>query len=189
MSNTHRKRVLLHTINLNIQKHFSEHWKTQLILPNHKKGDRLIGENYRPVSNIPELSKVFEYAIFDQLIQHFLSNNLFHPNHHGFLPHHNTSTALAQMADLWLSAAEEQQLSATLLLDLSAAFDLVDHSILLKKLKLYGLSEKSVQLIQSYLSNKKQIVQVETKVSETKEIGDNAVPQGSILGGLLGWNG
>ena len=137
------------------------------------------------MSNIPELSKIFEYAIFDQLIEHFLNNNLFHPNHHGFLPHHNTSTALAQMVDLWLKAAEDQELSATLLLDLSAAFDLVDHSVLLRKLKLYNLSDKSVDLIKSYLSDRKQIVQVETKVSDAIDIDDNAVPQGSILGGLL----
>ena len=181
----HLKRVLIHVINLNIVKHFSEHWKTQLIRPNHKKGDTMSAENYRPVSNIPELSKILEYALFDQLLEHFLKNNLFHPNHHGFLPHHNTGTALAQMVDLWLSAAEDQQLSATLLLDLSAAFDLVDHSILLRKLKLYGLSDNSVKLIQSYLSNRKQIVQVETKLSEPEDIGEHAVPQGSILGGLL----
>ena len=89
------------------------------------------------------------------------------------------------MVDLWLSAAEDQELSATLLLDLSAAFDLVDHSILLRKLKLYNLSEKSVDLIKSYLSGRKQVVQVETKLSDPMDIDDNAVPQGSILGSLL----
>ena len=104
------KDVLLHVINLNIQNHFSIGWKTQLILPNYKKGDKLSAENYRPVSNIPELSKVLEYAIFDQLMEHFLSNNLFHPNHHGFLPYHNTSTALAQMFYLWARTAEDQEL-------------------------------------------------------------------------------
>ena len=181
----HIKDILLHIVNLNIEKHFSNIWKIQLIRPSFKKSDRLIAENYRPVSNIPELSKIFEYAIFDQLIEHFLNNDLFHPNHHGFLPHHNTSTALAQMVDLWLKAAEDQELSATLLLDLSAAFDLVDHSVLLRKLKLYNLSDKSVDLIKSYLSDRKQIVQVETKVSDAIDIDDNAVPQGSILGGLL----
>ena len=179
------KDVLLHVINLNIQNHFSIGWKTQLILPNYKKGDKLSAENYRPVSNIPELSKVLEYAIFDQLMEHFLSNNLFHPNHHGFLPYHNTSTALAQMFDLWVRAAEDQELSATLLLDLSAAFDLIDHKVLLKKLKLYGLSDNSIKFIKSYLSDRQQVVQVETKLSEPKMIGDIAVPQGSILGGLL----
>ena len=143
----HLEGILLHIVNLNIEKQFSNIWKIQLIRPSFKKSDRLIAENYRPVLNIPELSKIFEYAIFDQLMEHFLNNNLFHPNHHGFLPHHNTSTALAQMVDLWLKAAEDQELSATLLLDLSAAFDLVDHSVLLRKLKLYNLSDKSVKTI------------------------------------------
>ena len=179
------KVVLLHIVNLNIAKHFSAHWKTQLIRPNYKKADKLQGTNYRPVSNIPELSKVVEFAIFDQLLKHFIVNGLFHPNHHGFLPLHNTSTAVAHLYDLWLEAAEKQELSAALLLDLSAAFDLVDHSILLQKLKLYNLSDSSLKFMESYLSNRNQIVQVETKQSEPKEIGAIAVPQGSVLGGLL----
>ena len=179
------KKVLLHIINLNIERHFSDQWKTQLIRPNFKKAERLLAENYRPVSNIPELSKIFEYAIFDQLMNHFLENNLFHPNHHGFLPHHNTSTAISQMVDIWLNAAEDHELSATLLLDLSAAFDLVDHAVLPRKLELYGLSEKSVQLLKSYLTGRKQVVQVEAKQSDPEDIGDVAVPQGSVLGGLL----
>ena len=181
----HIKEVLLHVVNLNISRHFSAQWKTQLIRPNYKKGDKLQGTNYRPVSNIPELSKVVEFSIFDQLFKHFVENDLFHPNHHGFLPLHNTSTAVVHLYDLWLEAAEKQELSAALLLDLSAAFDLVDHSILLKKLKLYNLSDSSIALMESYLADRKQVVQVETKQSEPKEIGDKAVPQGSVLGGLI----
>jgi hypothetical protein len=181
----HIKRVLLHIINLSLSESFPEHWKLQLIRPNFKKGDRLEGENYRPVSNIPEVSKMAEFAMFDQLSQHFLENNLFHPNHHGFLPMHNTSTAIIQLYDLWLEAAENKEMSGALLLDLSAAFDLVDHSILLQKLELYNLSPSALQLIKSYLVNRKQVVQVETKLSEPAEIGDIAVPQGSVLGGLM----
>jgi hypothetical protein len=110
--------------------------------------DKLIG----PITADPaERLKVW----LDKKVEHIpeLNNILFHPNHHGFLPHHNTSTALAQMVDLWLKAAEDQELSATLLLDLSAAFDLVDHSVLLRKLKLYNLSDKSVELIKSQETN------------------------------------
>ena len=181
----HIKRVLLHLLNLSISISFPDHWKLQLIRPNFKKGDKLDGESYRPVSNIPEVSKMAEFAMFDQLFQHFLGNNLFHPNHHGFLPLHNTSTAIIQLYDLWLEAAENKEMSAALLLDLSAAFDLVDHSILLQKLELYNLSPSALQLIKSYLTNRRQVVQVETKISEPEEIGDVAVPQGSVLGGLI----
>lgn len=181
----HIKDVLLHIINLSISSHFPAHWKLQLIRPNYKKGDRLEGENYRPVSNIPEISKLAEFAIFDQLFQHFQENNLFHPNHHGFLPSHSTSTAIIQMFDLWLEAAENQELSSALLLDLSAAFDLVDHSILLRKLELYNLTNSALQFMESYLNHRRQVVQVETKMSDPELIGDVAVPQGSVLGGLI----
>ena len=84
--------VLLHLINLAItEKSFANCWKTQLIHPYFKKGDKWVGENYRPVSNIPEVSKLIEYAALEQVLQHFQMNNLFHPNHHGFLPNHNTA--------------------------------------------------------------------------------------------------
>ena len=179
------KDVLLHVINLSISSNFPDPWKIQLIRPNYKKGDRNEGENYRPVSNIPELSKMLEFAIFDQLFSHFIDNGLIHPNHHGFVPLHNTSTAIIQMYDLWLEAAEKQELSSALLLDLSAAFDLVQHSTLLDKLRIYNLSENSLSFMKSYLSNRKQVVQVETKISEPKDVGEVAVPQGSVLGGLL----
>ena len=107
-----------------------------------------------------------EFVIFDQLFQHFLENDLLHPNHHGFLPLHNTSTAIIQMYDTWLEAAETKELAGALLLDLSSAFDLVDHSILLRKLELYKLSPSALQFVKSYLADRRQVVQVETKLSE-----------------------
>ena len=94
----------------------------------------MAGENYRPVSNIPEVSKLVEYAILEQLLKHFQENKLLHPNHHGFLPSRSTLTALLQIYDAWLSAAENRELSAGLFLDLSSAFDIIDHNILLEKL-------------------------------------------------------
>ena len=72
-----------------------------------------------------------------------------------------------------------------MVLDLSAAFDLLDHGVFLKKLPLYGFDQNSVELIRSYLSRRKQIVQVESKQSDPKEIGDTGVPQGSVLGGFF----
>ena len=81
---------------------------------------------------------------------------MFHPNNHGFRPHHNTLTALAQLHDMWLRAAEQGDLSAALLLDLSAAFDLVDHGILLGKLRLYGLDKQSEDWFASYLKDRVQ---------------------------------
>ena len=87
------------------------------------------------------------------------------------------------MYHTWLEAAETEELA--LLMDLSSAFDLVDHSILLRKLELYKLSPSTLQFVKSYLADRRQVVQVETKLSEPEEIGDIAVPQGSVLGGLI----
>ena len=86
---------------------------------------------------------------------------------------------------MWLTAAENHELLAALLLDLSAAYDLLDHAILVKKLVHYGFDSDARKYVKSYLEDRKQIVQVESKRSVPKEIGETAVPQGSILGGFF----
>ena len=176
--------VLLHLVNLSLV-NYPQSWKCQLVHPYHKKGDKCNGENYRPVSHIVEVSKIAEYAVLDQVLDHFEANQLFHPNHHGFLPNRNTATALLQIYDIWLSNAEEKKFTGSIFLDLSAAFDIVDHRILLDKLGVYGFSEYASAFFHSYLSNRKQQVQVNSKVSSFKDIGDQGVPQGSILGPIL----
>ena len=118
-------------------------------------------------------------------IAHFEEHDIFHANHHGFLGHHSTATALIHLYDLWLEASENKELSAALLVDLTAAFDVVDHEILLKKLEAYKFSEDSISWFSSYLSERVQLVQVESKVSDPEVLGDFAVPQGSILGPLV----
>ena len=126
------------------------------MLPLYKKNDRLDGSNYRPVSHIIELGKIVEYAVHEQVYEHFTSNLLFHGNHHGFLGNRNTATALIQIHDILLNAAEDKKFSAALLLDLSAAFDIVDHKILFEKLRVYNFSEETVQWFASYLENRQQ---------------------------------
>ena len=126
-----------------------------------------------------------EYVVHEQVYGHFEENNLFHENHHGFLGHHSTATALIQLYDLWLEASEDKELSAALLLDLTAAFDVVDHEILLKKLEAYQFSDNSVSWFSSYLSERVQLVQVESKVGLPEDLGRFGVPQGSILGPLI----
>ena len=178
--------ALLHIINLSIKSGvFASSWKTQLVLPLHKKNDRLDCSNYRPVSHIVELGKIVEYVVHKQVYDHFEKYHIFHGNHHGFLTNHSTATALIQLQDLWLSAAEDKQLSAALLLDLSAAFDIVDHKIFLDKLCAYKFSPEAIEWFSSYLGDRKQVVQVESKFSDPEEIGSFGVPQGSILGPLV----
>ena len=97
----------------------------------------------------------------------------------------STATALLQLYDLWLTAAENRELSAALLLDLSAAFDIVDHGIFLKKLEAYNFSKDSVCWFKSYLQERIQIVQVQSKFSNPLSLDSYGVPQGSILGPLI----
>ena len=131
--------ILLHIVNLSInESKYPQFWKMSKINPHFKKGDRTNGENYRPVSDIIFVSKIAEAAVFEQVYHHFTENDLWHPNHHGFRPGHSTVTALAQLQSIWIEASEQKRFTAALLLDLSAAFDVVDHAILLDKLKLYG---------------------------------------------------
>ena len=178
--------AILHLVNLSIrERKFAQSWKIQLVLPLFKKGDRSVGSNYRPVSHIVEVGKIAEYVVHEQVYGHFEENNLFHENHHGFLGHHSTATALIQLYDLWLEASEDKELSAALLLDLTAAFDVVDHEILLKKLEAYHFSDDAVSWFSSYLSDRVQLVQVESKVGLPELLGHFGVPQGSILGPLI----
>ena len=80
--------------------------------------------------------KLAEAAVLHQISEHFSVNKLWHPNHHGFRPNHSTATAITQLYDIFIRGAENKELTAALLLDLSAAFDVVDHQILLQKLEL-----------------------------------------------------
>ena len=123
---------------------FSTQWKPQLIFPLHKKGPKNNAKNFRPVSHLVEVGKIVEYAVYDQVVEHFTKNSLFHENHHGSLKGHSTATALIQLVDMWLEAAEDTMLSATLLLDQSAAYDLVDHQILLDKLRIYNFDDSTI---------------------------------------------
>jgi len=114
-----------------------------------------------------------------------MKNNLLHQNHHGGLANHSTTTALIQVYDLILRSAEEKKFSALLLLDQTAAYDLLDHKIILSKLKQYGFNDRSVGWISSYLTDRTQSVQIESKFSPLINLGSYGAPQGSLLGGLL----
>ena len=111
-------------------------------------------------------------------------NSIFHPSRHGFRSHHSTCTALLEMYDGWINAASNNEFVATMMLDLSAAFDVVDHNILLKKLAIYGLDSSSIKWVNSYLQNRQQVVLVDGCLSEPLHL-DAGVPQGSIIGPLL----
>ena len=171
---------------MSISQHvFPENWKRSKIIPLHKKKEDFTDpKNYRPVSLLPIFSKILERAVFVQIVKYMEENHLLHPSHHGFRQKHNTCTALLEMQDVWLDALDNKEVSAVIMLDLSAAFDFVDTKILLDKLELYGFNSCSLEWVSSYLTNRFQQVYVDGSLSQALPV-EVGVPQGSILGPLL----
>ena len=180
------KDALLHIVNLSLTTgKFSTQWKEQIMQPRHKRGSKDDLSNYRPVSTIIEIAKLTETAAHDQVRDHFVANSLLHPGHHGGIPKLDTTTALLEVQKFNLQAAEAKKLTGTVLLDQSAAFDLMDHVILVEKLKAYNFDQTSIDWFSSYLSERSFRVQIDSKRSPPHTIGPFAVPQGSVLGCLL----
>ena len=177
--------AITHIVNLSIEQGvFPEKFKYAKVIPLHKKDDWLNPKNFRPVSILSNLSKIVERAVFLQLIEYLNEKNLLHPNHHGFRSNVNTTTALIQMYDSWIEALERGDVTVVCLLDMSAAFDLVDFSLLLRKMKLYGLDDNALKWMENYLTGRKQCVCIDGILSTFLNV-DTGVPQGSILGPLL----
>ena len=106
-------------------------WKMSNVSPIYKKGDTSDKNNYRPVSVIPAISKLFEKVLFDQLYSLFLPT--FSPNMSGFLRGHSTATALIKLTDDWRKSLDEKQEVGVVAIDLSKAFDCICHNLLLVK--------------------------------------------------------
>ena len=177
--------AITHIINLSIlNSKFPTQFKKAKVVPLHKSGDYLNPKNYRPVAILPVMSKLVERAVFIQIIDYFETNNLLHPNHHGFRANHNTTTALLQMYDNWVEAMDRGEATGVCFLDMSAAFDLVSHSVLLDKLLLYGFEDTSYTWIKSYLEDRKQTVCIDGTCSALLSL-EAGVPQGSIIGPIL----
>ena len=163
---------------------FPESLKLSKITPIYKKGDRVFLENYRPISLLPTISKIFERVIHDQLYDYFNSNNLLAAQQYGFRPQHSTEYAAVKLVDHTSSEMENQKIPTAVFIDLSKAFDTLSYDILLYKLKYYGVTGTEFKLMQNYLSNRKQYVVFNNCNSDITEI-NIGVPQGSILGPLL----
>ena len=159
--------AITHIVNLSImERKFPSQWKFAKVIPLHKKDEVIDAKNYRPVALLPIVSKILERLMYKQMIEYLEANSLIHPSHHGFRSKHNTSTALLQMYHSWLEALENNEISAVLMLDMSAAFDLVDHGILIDKLRLYGFEECSISWVKSYLSRRYQAVCIDGALSD-----------------------
>ena len=175
---------ITHIVNLSITtSSFPKMYKSAKIIPLLKKGDPLDPKNYRPVAILPIVSKIVERAVYLQIVEYMDLNGLLHSYHHGFRQHHNTTTALLCMYDSWIEAVDRGEYSGVCMLDMSAAFDVVSHRILLQKMTLYGFKESATSWMKSYLEDRQQCVYIDGCLSSFLKV-NTGVPQGSILGPL-----
>ena len=151
----------------------------------HKKGDPTKRENQRPISHIQEVGKLTEKVVAEQIIEYMVENNLMKEEQHGALKDHSPITALASIQDILLNNAESKKLTGILLIDLTAAYDLIDHEILDKKLEAYNFGLGVRKWIRSYLNMRTQSVKIKGKESISRFLNDYGAPQGSIMAGLL----
>ena len=159
-------------------------WKIAKLIALHKKGDKKTLKNYRPVSLLAVAGMVLEKVVALQIEEFFESNGLLGKFQFGFRRNKSTISELLTLFDTLLEAKEMKREILIILYDLSAAFDTVPHQILIEKLRLYGFCQLSIKWMESYLSNRKQFVEVSGKRSSEQEM-NIGTPQGSRLSPLL----
>lgn len=163
---------------------FPDSLKIGKICPIYKSGETDLFANYRPISILPSFSKIFEKIVFNRLSSYLDKNCVLVNNQYGFRRKHSTYMAIMDMYDSISQAVDKNEFAVGIFIDLSKAFDTLNHDILLSKLELYGIRGVPLQWFKNYLSNRKQFVSI-NGVSSTLSHVNCGVPQGSILGPLL----
>ena len=135
---------------------FPDSLKVAKVTPIYKSGDKSDSGNYRPISVLPVLSKILERLIYDRTYNYLQKNNILYNKQFGFRKNYNTSTALLQLTNDIVRAFERKEIAIGIFIDLSKAFDTIDHEILLFKLFNYGIRGPAYNLFKSYLTNRKQ---------------------------------
>lgn len=163
---------------------FPDCLKVARVTPIYKSGSKIEPGNYRPISVLPVMSKIFEKIIYTRL-ESFLNNqNFFYNKQYGFRPKSNTLSATIDIVTKIKLCIDKKQVALGVFIDLKKAFDTVSHELLLKKLNEIGIQESAFKVLKSYLTNRSQIVKIRETQSNPQNI-TYGVPQGSILGPLL----
>ena len=172
-------------INLSYEiKTFPDALKRANVKALHKKGDYNNPSQYRPISILTTISKVFERSATEQIMEFYTSKNKLNTIQHAYRKYHSTTTCLFGLVDAAKQYIDEGYLVAIASLDLSKAFDSLSHDLILQKLIDMGLDNTAVLWIKSYLQHRRQIVKF-GRIESDEEFIESGVPQGSILGPLL----
>ncbi len=163
---------------------FPNFLKMGCITPIYKKGDSRYLDNYRPVSTLPIFGKIFEKIIYNRLYDYLTAMNIIYDRQFGFRKMHSTSHAINYSVNKILGEVEQNKHTIGIFIDLSKAFDTIEHGKLLDKLEHYGIRGIALQLLRSYLSDRKQKTKFQSEISTECPV-EFGVPQGSVLGPLL----
>ena len=163
---------------------FPDDLKVSCISPIHKGESKTECSNYRPISVIPVVAKVFEKLVSGQFMEYLESNHLLSESQAGFRKRSSTVTSLLSNTNQWYINMDKGLVNGIIFLDLKKAFDCVDHNILTEKLMKFGCIGNTLNWFKSYLTNRKQMCKVNQTTSKSRTI-SCGVPQGSNLGPIL----
>ena len=176
---------LVHIINLSLSSGiFPDKMKIAKVIPIFKANEPEKFNNYRPISLLPIFSKVLEKVMFERVYNFMDVNKIFFESQYGFRKKHSTEHALLEVQNRVCKLLENKKIVSGICMDLSKAFDTLNHNILLKKLDYYGIRGIALKWFESYLANRQQFVLINKYKSSYENI-VCGVPQGSILGPLL----
>ena len=161
---------LIYLFNLSIEKGvFPDDLKIARVTPIYKGEGSSDVSNYRPISVLPCFSKILERIMYNRLYKYLIENNILYSKQFGFQNGHSTDHAVVQLVDQIIESFENNIYTLGVFIELLKAFDTVDHSILLKNLELYGITDRNHGWFKSCLSNRRQFVQINKKEKTSLE--------------------
>ena len=176
---------LKNLINLSFSSgNFPKSLKLARITPIFKKGDKNNSSNYRPITSLPFISKIYERCMTNRLISFINKYSLFSNSQYGFRNNLSTQDALLDLTETIYNSLNNKKYQISIMIDLKKAFDSVNNNILLKKLELYGIRGMGLSWIQSYLADRVSYVAL-GKVKSNLHTTNIGIPQGSIIGPIL----